>query len=227
MKYAIWELIHSGKNLLIPTEEIEERALVSNSILLDEIELTDEGIREWNKRVRSYENPIFSESDLAVYLEEEHGLENIEFTMIEAPNYPPYKNKIAFDLESKEFFNLKDCEKVKVYQWWNGSNYITEELGEADKETIIETSADYVDLDEMEGSNFVTGGLGLHQRLYKIISIDGELAEDKYLLKRWSEWQGDHETGELLNLDEVKVHLERLNRDVAKYMFELGKISGE
>lgn len=227
MKYAIWELEHSGKNLLIPTEEIEERTLVSNSILLDEIELTHEELKAWNKGVRLYENPIHSDSDLAVYLEEELGLENFELTTIEAPSYPPYKNQIAFDLESKEFFNLMDCETVKVYEWWDGSNFITEELSEADTEKIVEITDDYVDLDEMEGNNFVTEGLGLHQRLYKIISIDGELAKDKYLLNRWSEWQGDHETGEILTLDEVKVHLERLNRDVAKYMFELGKISGK
>lgn len=50
---------------------------------------------------------------------------------------------------------------------------------------------------------------------------------DQKVLNKWSQWQGVHETGKLLTLEELKEHLRKIDRDVDAYMFKIGEISEE
>lgn len=77
-------------------------------------------------------------------------------------------------------------------------------------------------LDEWDGNNFTTGGVGLHEEVYKITEIDDEKIDDSdeplYLIRHWSQWQGSLPSGKVVSESELMHHLEELERDVEEYM---------
>lgn len=79
--------------------------------------------------------------------------------------------------------------------------------------TEIEMTDDYVSLDVEN-----------YQRVHKIIKCNGELVDDYFLLVNW---QGDLPEGKIMTLDELKVHLYGLGRNVEDYMYRIGQLSGE
>lgn len=110
-----------------------------------------------------------------------------------------------------------------TYSYWDGSNWQTVQFDECWTENIITVDPDFVNLDEWDGSNWKTGGIGLHQRIYRIVELDGEKpSEPTFLLEKWSQWQGDHPKGEIMTTSEVAEHLKEIGRDVDEYMKELG-----
>lgn len=139
----------------------------------------------------------------------------------------PDENVILFSLEELSFCKPSELEKTKVYEWWNGSNWKRVILEPYMDETVVEITEKSVCLDEWDGRNWQTGGTGLHQYVHKVITIDGEEVEDMFLLVHSSQWQGSHQTGEILTVNEVRNHLKEIGRDVEKYMYEVGSLSGE
>lgn len=225
LEKVLWSDGYSDEAFLIDKEEVEERACVDEQTLI--IENIKADIGDLQKRVDEWDEKINEAWEM------EEFLESIGFAEAEvswAKEYPEIEETLAFDCWEQDFFYLTDCATIKVYEWWDGSNWQTLVLDENTSETEIVISEAYVDLDEWDGRNYVTGGMGEHQRIYKVIEMDGENVRDKdiFLLNKWSQWEGSHETGEILEgLDEVKKHLKSIGRDVEEYVFEIGKLSGE
>lgn len=48
--------------------------------------------------------------------------------------------------------------------------------------------------------------------------------DEKMILVKTSQWQGEHATGEILTLKEVEEHLEELGRNVDEYMEQIKKL---
>jgi hypothetical protein len=133
-----------------------------------------------------------------------------------------YEDKIIYDPNTNKFAFGSYWETVMVYSYWDGHNFkdiTNDEMVEYE----LEVEEDEVNLDEWDGRNMVTGGTGLHQYIQKIIELDGEKVNDKYLLVRWSQWQGSLPSGEIMDLDDVKNHLESIGRDVNEYMTEIAE----
>lgn len=217
-----WE---EPKNLLIDIEGIRERARIDEMDHVDAIEGCNASPDELNNLLKESELELEYDFDLEEFLFER----NISFEKISSvPVYPEKKQQLAFDYKEQLFFNIEDCETVKVYEWWDGSNFKTEVLEGEATETIVEITNKFVDLDEWDGQNWTTGGTGLHQYLYKIIAIDDEPVDTPhFLLEYSSQWQGSHHYAEILTLDEVKDHLEALGRDVEEYLLKVGDLMGE
>jgi hypothetical protein len=225
LEKVLWKNDFNSFAFLIDKKKVEERAWVSDQTLI--IENVEANIADLQKQLSEMDENIQDVYEMKDFLKS-IGYENAEVSS--ADEFPAIENKLAFDCYEQQFFNLADAESIKVYEWWDGSNFRTFVLDENTTETKLVITESYVDLDEWDGRNHVTGGIGEHERIYKVLEIDGQDVSDKdvFLLNEWSQWQGSHETGEILeDLDEVEEHLKSIGRDVPKYMYEVGKLSGE
>lgn len=231
LEKVLWSDGYSDEAFLIDKEEVEERACVGDQTLI--IENIKADIEDLQKRVDEWDEEITETWEM------EEFLESIGFAEAEvswAKEFPEIEKTLAFDCWEQDFFYLNDCATIKVYEWYKwrgGSNWQTLEtlvLDENTSETEIVISEAYVDLDEWDGRNYVTGGMGEHQRIYKVLEMDGENVQNKdiFLLNKWSQWEGSHETGKILeNLSEIEKHLKSIDRSVEKYMLKIEKLSGE
>ena len=224
LEKALWKNDFYNEAFLIDKGEIEERAWISDQTLI--IENVEADIEDLQKQLSGMDENIQDVYEMEDFLKS-ISFENAEVSS--ADEFPSKENKLAFDCLEQQFFYLNDAETIKVYEWWDGSNFRTFVLDENTTETELVITESYVNLDEWDGKNHVTGGIGEHERIYKVLEIDGENVQDKdiFLLNNWSQWQGSHETGEIMDLDELRQHLKDIGRDVEKYMFEIGKLSGE
>jgi len=225
LEKVLWKNDFYDEAFLIDKDQIEERAWVSDQTLI--IENVGVSADDLQKRFSEFDESIQDVYEMEEFLES-IGFENVEVSSTD--EFPVIENKLAFDCYEQQFFNLADAESIKVYEWWDGNNFRTFVLDENTTETELVITEAFVDLDEWDGRNHVTGGIGEHQRLYKVLEMDGSDVQnnDVFLLNKWSQWQGSHETGEILeDLDEVEEHLKSIGRDVPKYMYEVGKLSGE
>lgn len=126
----------------------------------------------------------------------------------------------ADEIEEKE-------EGIKVYEYFDGSN-LKEIINDSEYSlpaTELTVTKDYVSLDEWDGHNLTTGGVGEHQEIHKVIEIDGETPDEPlYLINKWSQWQGEIPSGEVVDEYVLKEHLERLERDADEYIKEIKKL---
>ena len=208
--------------LLIDKEKIESRAWVSDhTLIVDNVKADAE---ELQKKLNESSEKIRDVYEMGEFLEK-IGFEDPD--VMAADEFPEFEEKIAFDIYEQEFFSLADSATINIYEWWNGSSWRTFVIDDSTDTIDIVASDQYVDLDEWDGRNMVTGGIGEHQRIYKILEIDGEDVRNKnmFLLNKRSQWEGTHETGEILeNLDDVKKHFNNIGRDVNKYIEEIEKL---
>lgn len=78
---------------------------------------------------------------------------------------------------------------------------------------------DYYSLDEWDGHDHTTGGLGLHQYVHKIVN-----EPDKYLIHFASQHTGSIDEARVVTRDELIQHLESLNRELEGYLFEIDEL---
>ena len=170
-KKLIWNVRnYENKNegLLINPEDVEEVCnLYDYSVATIDLPVSEK--KKLNKLLEEKEAEIYDYCDLEDFLEE-NGYQNVE---IDSPeDYPVCEEKLCFDFQEKEFFDLAECCTEKIYRYWNGSNWKTVFC---DNETEIVISDDCVNLDEWDGRNFVTGGVGLHERIYRVYEFISNL----------------------------------------------------
>ncbi|ANB66159.1 hypothetical protein GFC29_3829 (plasmid) [Anoxybacillus sp. B7M1] len=156
----------------------------------------------------------------------EMGFEGVSVSMADEW-IAPDKNVLLFDAGESMFWKPAQLETTKTYQWWDGSNWRKVVLESHMNEKVVEITSASVCFDEWDGYGWQTGGNGLHQYIHKILTIDGETEEDSYLLVYSSQWQGHHDRAAVLSIGEVREHLKQLERDVEKYMYEVGTLSGK
>lgn len=126
---------------------------------------------------------------------------------------------LVFDGVDRSFQNLDYYPTAMVYEYLDSQSnrqyfVIQNQEGNLFADRIV-VSEGFVNLDEWDGSNWQTGGVGLHQQVHRVIGQD---IEDAFLVYRWSQWQGANPDGLLLTKDELIEHLEGLGRDVDEYL---------
>lgn len=96
-----------------------------------------------------------------------------------------------------------------VFTYWDGSNWeeiwAESDAGKRTKVVIDESSKET--LDRWDGSNWCYRKPFRHGYLYKIVTIDGEQVEDKWLLVETGDWAGSLDWGEIVDgkdLDRVR-----------------------
>lgn len=213
-KKLIWNVRnYENKNegLLIDPEDVEEVCnFCDYSVATIDLPVSEK--KKLNKLLEEKEAEIYDYCDLEDFLEE-NGYQNVEIDSLE--DYPVCEEKLCFDFQEKEFFDLAECYTERIYRYWNGSNWKTVFC---DNETEIVISDDYVNLDEWDGRNFVTGGVGLHERIYRVYEVDGEKVDNAYMVLYSSQWQGDHDLAEVMDLEKLQEHLKEIDRDLDEYI---------
>ncbi|MED0649939.1 hypothetical protein P9246_10735 [Aeribacillus pallidus] len=227
-KFRLWRNDAWGWNYLIAADEVEKVVLLGDwsiAIGIDGINTDSLDLSKLNEEFDAY----FTETDEAVvdalesFFRDKLGVEV-------SPEYTEYygdtdSDRLIYDTENRNFYFVKkDGYVVEIYRFWDGGDWKTVELDECWTDTHIVADSDYINLDEWNGHDWVTGGIGLHERVYRIIELDGEKpSEPTFLLEKWSQWQGDHPKGEIMTTSEVADHLKELGRDVDEYLRALSR----
>ncbi|MGR6115819.1 hypothetical protein ACTHHL_04405 [Aeribacillus composti] len=216
--FRLW--VNDFWNYLIDSSEVEKVVLLGDwSVAIDGVN-TDLDLTKLSEEFDAY----FTETDEAVvdalesFFREKLGVEvSTEYTEYYGD---AESSRLIYDIESKNFYVEKDGHVVEIYRFWDGGNWRTVELDEVTTDyTILVDSENYVNLDEWNGHDWVTGSVGRHQRIYRIVELDGEEpSEPTFLLEKWSQWQGEEPKGYIMTLSEVVEHLKELGRDVDEYM---------
>jgi len=135
---------------------------------------------------------------------------------------------LIYDGYDNSFSNTKHLPAAQVYSYLDSqSNWqymvIRDQEGNlfADKIVVSEES---INLDEWDGSNWRTGGMGLHEQVHKVLKAEGEAVDGMYLVYRWSQWQGQQPDALLLTQKELADHLEELGRDVEEYLPKIAEL---
>lgn len=218
---AIW-----GNDFLIEDrEEINNEAYVDSDVytVIDGIPLSD--VEKLNvKLATKKDHDLDDVYELEDFLKEDYP----NVSLVDHDGTVELDQYIAYDHEDSLFEEIsvkKGWETVKVYSWWDGSDWRKEVLGLYDPETLVTIDDDSeVSLDEWDGSNWKTNHLGYHESIYKIVEIDDEIvSENLYLVKKWSQMQDDHPTAQIMTKEELEDHLYDLGRDVVEYMDQLGE----
>ena len=139
------------------------------------------------------------------------------------------ENLLVFDGADNSFQNLDYYPTDIVYEYLdsrqNNWQYfvIQDQEGNLFADRIV-VSEEFVDLDEWDGSNWRTGGVGLHEQVHKVLKVEGEAVDGMYLVYRWSQWQGQQPDALLLTKEELADHLEELGRDVEEYLSKIAEL---
>ncbi|OXB94857.1 hypothetical protein [Parageobacillus galactosidasius] len=229
MKRLLWELNKGNSALLIDPKDVHEEVYTEGLLVVEGINDDQwpqilEVLSAKEEQDEDFTIRFMDTDDFEIFLEEELG---IEASIQDADEWMEPDETTLFDKENVQVWKANELEKTKVYEWWDGSNWRKVILESYMTETVIEITEKSVCLDEWDGRNWQTGGTGLHQYVHKVIMIDGKKTEDMFLLVHSSQWQGSHDTGELMTVDELRYHLHHLKRDVEKYLYEIGTLSGE
>ena len=138
------------------------------------------------------------------------------------------ENLLIFDGADASFQNLAYYPTAMVYEYLDSQNnwqyfVIRDQEGNLFADRIV-VSEESIDLDEWDGSNWRTGGVGLHEQVHKVLKAEGEAVDGMYLVYRWSQWQGQQPDALLLTKKELADHLEELGRDVEEYLSKIAEL---
>lgn len=227
------------RNYLIDPVDIEERVDYVNYGSYIAIEFNkpqeEDALQAFIERLELEAELLaeLDEQELAHALTEELGYD-VEVFALE--DYPSFDNDVfVFNQEDLSISRLDrgSFGTAKVYEYDNNGDIEQVVLhNESEIEEIhLRLTGDSVSLDDWDGQNYVTGGPGLHQDVYKVIASDMMVADnqpdqDLYLIEKSSQWVGSQPSGEILNEGDLVAHLEQLGRDVGDYMATIKTLDG-
>lgn len=202
IKFELYEEL----DLLIDQDEIAflPKGIKGNIYLVEEA--TTEDLEELNGL------PLKNISSVADVKEM---LNEIWFTLGQKCNNEDFLDvedyNIIYNHQEKRFISVSDLEVEPVYMYYDGNDWISVWLPEPDHIVEVEEDEDEepFSLDRWDGNNLTYGGVGCHAEYYPICRLNGEPVENKglYLLRRWSQWEGDQPSGEIISskeLEEIK-----------------------
>ena len=237
LKKVLWDRSDYGNEedpLIIDADSVKRVAQINSDeeFLIYNVDTVPDQL---NEKLKQYIDDHEDDEEIDFAIDHPDGIESFlksigfDDAEVRSEDYPEIRDQLVYSCYDRAFNNLLECEETKIYRFWDGNNWRTIELNEVMIETIVEITKDYVDLDEWDGRNFKTGGLGEHQRIHKVITVDGDEVDEMYLLWYSSQWQSVLDKACILeSIDKVREHIEELgDRDISKYLFEIGKLEGK
>jgi len=221
--FRLWR--NDAWNYLIDDNEVEKVVLLGDwSVAIEGVNTESLDLGDVSEKFDAY----FTETDEAVvdalesFFRDKLGVEvSTEYTEYYGD---AESSRLIYDIENKNFYVEKDGHVVEIYRFWDGGNWRTVELDECWTDTHIVADSDYISLDEWNGHDWVTGSVGRHQQIYRIVELDGEKpSEPTFLLEETSQWDGEEPKGYIMTLSEVVEHLKEIGRDVDEYMEALNR----
>ena len=191
MSYEKYEL-YKELNLLVREDEIAflPKGIKGNIYLVEEA--TTEDLEELNGL------PLKNISSVADVKEM---LNEIWFTLGQKCNNEDFLDvedyNIIYNHQEKRFISVSDLEIEPVYMYYDGNDWVSVWLPEPDH--IVE-----VDDEETISLDGWRNSTGCYAEALPIYQIDGKPVEDKYLLRYWSQWEGDEPSGEIVSPEELE-----------------------
>ncbi|TCK01391.1 UNVERIFIED_ORG: hypothetical protein BDK47_11682 [Anoxybacillus amylolyticus] len=220
-----WSRLRKYEEYRIIDPDETEKVIPTENCILFETPLTEAQKETIRRILQEYEGRLVSldEDEIRTLLQKDESVKNIPFRKTD--EYEPVEtvNQYElFELEEKGFLLTSLMDSVYLYTWWDGSNWIREILHPDDLVEVVVDQERKINLDEWDGRNWSTGGLGKHENVHLVCSVDGREEKDTFLVWRYSQWQGEHDTAILLfSIQELESYLKEIGRDAYKYIKEL------
>jgi len=215
-KYQIWEDENPNheSGMLIPVESIYKVVDFYNCSCMSINGASTIDIRKMNSAFKNLGEHINDVTVMEEFLTEQ----GFKFESVSwLSDLPKCEDLVYFDTYNQEFDDLAFCEEVSAYDWWNGSNHKTETTGGdiAVTEVTVEDHI-HLDLDVYDGNgNYYTNGIRFyHEKVYKILELDGEVVTDTFLLTESSQYESSHDTARVLTKDELDSHLKEIGYEI-------------
>ena len=218
-EYQIWEDENQNheSGMLIPANKIykvadfyELSCMSINGVSVAEIDSLNESFNTFKNIGETINDVTVMEQFLT-----EQGFKFDSVSWL--PDLPVIQNLVYFDTYNQEFDDLAMCDEINAYDWWNGNNHKTETTG-GDITVTDVTVEDHIhlDLDVYDGNgNYYTNGIRFyHEKVYKILELDGEVVTDTFLLIESSQYESSHDTARVLTNDELDKHLKEIGYEI-------------
>lgn len=180
---------------IVPKEDVEEIVVLDDRCLkVYGVPGTDEGVKIIDELLKD-----------ADYYEAQERLEEAGYEYEEADEYEAPLDVVVWSEVFQVAFLLSECETHPSYQWWDGSNW-RREWPEDATEVVVEVPPVNLDTCDQRG-NWRFRRQWQHGKLYTVLTIDGELANGKYLLVISSDYQGSHDVARLVDSEEERLAL--------------------
>lgn len=245
IKYQIWNMGDGSHDenfdgTAVPAYEVKKVVELYNAYVFEVEGITpDEAIGKIDER--SFEKCYddlqqegwYDDEDIAKLLEEMIGKKvhvhepyNIEGDIVYIS--ADIVDKVIVLDEYGRVFALDSSDVVYAYTYLDyNTNHKTISIDPAFVTEIV-VEEDSYSLDEWDGNNHTTGGTGIHQEVYKVVEIDGEEQDEyepSFFIREWSQWQGSLPKGKLVNIEGLKEHLKKIDRDVEEYIGYINEIT--
>lgn len=208
--FKIWNIESRRENMLVMSEDIKQVADLSGCLYFN-THLNPETVNIDELNTKLAESNL--EITYAEELQEFFDCIGIDANVSGCKDYEEIDNVIVWEENTNQFFNLADFDSYSCCEWWDGNNWVQDILFDGCDETEVVTEDEPTSIDEWDGHNFVTGGVGLHEQFYKAISVEGDAVENTYVLYKYNQWQGSYSQGEIMDIEELKAHLADLDRE--------------
>ena len=231
--YQIWKDDYSfyeeNFGMLYNTEEIKEGAnlggdyFFKTNLTSDDYNTTrlTQELEHFQELYNNEEDDDITNMDTLELLELFFEFLTIDTEVSPGTDYEEVCDMIIYDLEAMEFANLKEYDAVNYVKYLDSNSNWREHVADGYNVTISEIIVDSATkkcLDEWDGQNKVTGGIGEHQYIYKITTLDDEEVDDMWMVQKSSQWQGVRDMAAIMTKDELISYLEEIGRDPIKYI---------
>lgn len=197
---------------LIDLDSIKKKAILTDDTYLEIENVGDLTVDELNdcleKIIEEDGSNKNIDCDVIEGLNERFELD-LSYRMCKDTEEFPDSNTILYSYNEGEFLYADYLEYYDIYTFWDGSNWQNWEV-QIDDENI-ESNYVKVCLDQWDGRNMVTGGMGYHAYVKK-------LDNDKYLIIESSQWQGSQDIATIADKNELVEYLKIYDRDVNEYL---------
>jgi len=215
-KYQIWQNDNPNNEsgMLIPLSSIYKAVDLYDLSCIGISGVDVSEIDRLNETIKNLEESIDDVTQMEDFLIEQ----GIKFDSVSwLPDLPVLESLVCYDNREHNFFDLSDCDEINAYDWWNGNNHKTETTGGDITVTDVTVEDNiHLDLDVYDGNgNYYTNGIRFyHEKVYKVLELDGEVVTDTFLLTESSQYESSHDTAKVLTKNELDAHLKEIGFNI-------------
>lgn len=173
-------------------------------------------------RKRKEESDDYDEYETIENLEEFFQELEVDVEIIACTDEEELRNEIVFDWNDSAFEDLGGFDELEYVSYLDGQTNWKKHINDGYSDiSITEITIDTdkeICLDKWDGSNWKTGGTGEHEYVNRVLEIDGNEADDMWLVHRSSQWQGVRDTAKIMTRKELETYLKDIGRDLEDYL---------
>lgn len=230
-KMQIWEDYYNNENgfgYLYEEEDIEKAVSIDyDNYYLTNLNPDDFDLNDLTKKYQEFikqkeEEDFYDKYNIIENLEEffqELGINTEVFACTDEENL---RNEIVFDWNDSTFEDLGSFDELEYVDYLDGQTnwvrHINDGYSDIVTTEITVNTDEEVCIDEWDGNNWQTGGVGEHEYISRVLEIDGSEVDDMWLVHRSSQWQGSRDKAKIMTREGLEVYLKGIGRDLEDYL---------